>query len=146
MQQLRPDLTRFFNPKSIAIVGVSKRASSLGGMSYLNYLLDSGFPGRLYPINPQAKKILFLQSYPNLTSLPEMPELAIVCVPAAHVPSVLEECAQNGLKHIHILSAGFRETGTEEQKEMEEQYSLTLQELTPLLAQCFSFGSTREPL
>lgn len=121
MQQLRPDLTRFFNPKSIAIVGVSKRASSLGGMSYLNYLLDGGFPGRLYPINPRASEIRGLRVYPSLTSLPEVPELVIICVPAAQVPPVLEECARIGLKHIYILSAGFRETGTEEGRCLEEQ-------------------------
>jgi len=121
MERLRHDLTRFFSPKSIAIVGVSKRTSGLGGMSYLSYLLDRGFPGRLYPINPKAKEVRGLRVYPSLTSLPEVPELVIVSVRAAQVPSVLEECARNGLKHIHILSAGFRETGTEEGKRLEEQ-------------------------
>ena len=121
MQHLRPDLTRFFSPKSIAIVGVSKRVFGLGGMAYLSYLLDSGFPGRLYPINPKAKEVRGLRVYPSLTSLPEVPELVIVSVPAAQVPSVLEECARLGLKYIYVLSAGFRETGTEEGKRLEEQ-------------------------
>ncbi len=128
MERLGPDLTRFFSPKSIAIVGVSREASHLGGMSFLSYLLDGGFPGRLYPINPQAKKIGGLRAYPSLTSLPEVPELAIVCVPAPHVPSVLEECAQNGLKHIHILTAGFKETGTEEGERLEEQIAAIARE------------------
>jgi acyl-CoA synthetase (NDP forming) len=121
MEQLHPDLTRFFSPKSIAIVGVSKRIFGLGGMAYLRYLLDSGFPGRLYPINPKAREVRGLRVYPSLTSLPEVPELVIVSVPAARVPSVLEECARIGLKHIYILSAGFRETGTVEGKRLEEQ-------------------------
>ena len=121
MQQSRPDLTPFFHPKSIAIVGVSRGVSHFGGMSFLDRLLDSGFPGPLYPINPSATAIRGLRSYPSLTSLPEAPELVIICVPAAQVPSVLEECGLNGVKYIHILSAGFSETGFEQGKALEER-------------------------
>ena len=121
MQQSRPDLTPFFAPRSIAIVGVSRGASSLSGTSFLDRLLDSGFQGPLYPINPSATAIRGLRSYPSLTSLPEAPELVIVCIPAVQVPSVLEECGQNGLKYIHILSAGFSETGSEEGKALEKR-------------------------
>jgi acyl-CoA synthetase (NDP forming) len=121
MQQSRPDLTPFFHPKSIAIVGVSRGAAGLSGTSFLDRLLVSGFPGPLYPINPKATAIRGLRSYPSLTSLPDAPELVIVCIPAAQVPLVLEECGQNGLKHIHILSAGFSETGSEEGKALEER-------------------------
>ena len=102
-------------------MGVSRKGSRLGGMTFLGYLLESGFFGRLYPINPQAKKIRGIHAYPNLSSLPEVSELAIVCVAAPHVPSVLEDCARNGPKHIHILTAGFKETRTEEDEKLEKR-------------------------
>ena len=133
MQQSGLDLTPFFAPRSIAIVGVSRGASHFGGMSFLNHLLDGGFPGPIYPINPNATAIRGLRIYPSLTSLPEAPDLVILCVPAAHVPSVLEECARNGLKFIHILSAGFGETGSEQGKALEERVAAIAREMGLLI-------------
>jgi len=113
------DLEQFFNPGSIAIVGVSKGGFRFGGMSFLWKLQEAGFPGRIYPINPKATELGGLQAYPDLSSLPEVPDHAIVCVAARLVPSILEECGRIGLRHIHVLTAGFRETGTKEGKELE---------------------------
>jgi len=115
------DLMTFFNPRHIAIVGVTRSESSFGGMSFLQKLQESSFPGTLYCINPKATEIRGLPSYPNLSSLPLVPDLAMVCVPAAHVPSVLEECGRIGLRHIHILTSGFKEIGTEQGRQLEEQ-------------------------
>jgi acyl-CoA synthetase (NDP forming) len=114
-------MERFFNPKSIAIVGVSKGGFRFGGMSFLRKLQEAGFPGKLYPINPKADELGGIRAYPNLSSLPEVPDLAIVCVAARLVPSVLEECGQVGLRHVHVLTAGFRETATQEGIELEAQ-------------------------
>jgi len=85
--------------------------------------LESGFPGELYPINPKADEILGYKAYPNLSALPEIPDLTIICLSAPHVPGVLDECARIGLRHIHILSSGFKELGTPEGKELEEKVS-----------------------
>jgi len=115
------DLDKFFNPRSIAIIGVSRNTFSLGGLSYLTYLQESRFAGPLYPINPSAEEILGIKAYAGLTGLPRVPDLAIVCVAANRVPSVLEECARVGVTHIHILTAGFSETGTKEGKTLEEE-------------------------
>ena len=76
-------------------------------------LQQGGFRGKLYPINPKAKKIRGLKAYPDLFSLPGVPDLAIVCVAAGLVPSILEDCARIGLQHIHILTSGFKETGAD---------------------------------
>jgi len=116
-----PDLNKFFNPKSIAIVGVSSSSFHLGGLSYLIFLEESHFAGPIYPINPNATEIMGLKVYPDLRSLPEVPDLGIVCVTAKRVPAILEEGARIGLKHIHILTAGFTETGTREGEALEEQ-------------------------
>jgi len=113
------ELERFFDPKSIAIVGVSKGGFRFGGMSFLRKLQEAGFPGRIYPINPKAKELGGLEAYPDLSSLPEVPDLGIVCVAARGVPSVLEECGRVGLRNVHVLTAGFRETATKEGEELE---------------------------
>ncbi|UCE51045.1 MAG: CoA-binding protein [Desulfobacterales bacterium] len=115
------DIQKFFKPRHIAIVGVSAGEYKFGGMSFLMKLQDGGYPGRLYPINPKAKEIRGLKVYPDILSLPEVPDLAMVCVAAKFVPSVLEQCARIGLRHIHIFTSGFNETGLEEGKKLEGQ-------------------------
>ena len=117
----KTDLAQFFSPRSIAIVGVPRQNYRLGGLSYLNKFIEYGFPGKLYPINPKATEISGLTVYPDLSSLPDLPDLAIVCVTARQVPTILEECARIGLRHIHILSSGFKEIGTKEGDTLEQR-------------------------
>ena len=105
------DFDKFFNPARIAIIGVSTGEYKFGGSSFLHKLLDCGFPGNIYPVNPKSGEIRGLTIYPDLISLPEVPDLAIICVAAGLVPPVLETCARIGLRHIHIMTSGFRETG-----------------------------------
>jgi len=118
---MKNDLELFFKPKHIAIVGVARSGFSFGGMSFLQKLQEASFPGALYPINPNATEIQGLRAYPNLSSLPVVPDLAMVCVAAAQVSAILRECSRIGLRHIHILTSGFKEIGTEEGKRLEEE-------------------------
>jgi acyl-CoA synthetase (NDP forming) len=90
-------------------------------MSFLQKLREASFPGTLYPINPKATEILGLRAYPNLSSLPVVPDLAMVCVAAAQVPTVLKECGRIDLRYVHILTAGFKEIGTEEARQLEDE-------------------------
>jgi len=113
------DLGGFFKPQSIAIIGVSRTAMSFGGTSFLHHYLDTGYAGRLYPINPQASEVLGIKAYPSLTSLPEIPDLVMIAVQAAAVPAALQECARLGVRHVHVLTAGFSEIGTEEGRRLE---------------------------
>jgi acyl-CoA synthetase (NDP forming) len=115
------NLEPFFKPRHIAIVGVTRSEFSFGGLSFLKKLQEARFPGTLYCINPKATEIRGLPVYPNLPSLPVVPDLAMVCVAAAQVPAVLEECGQIGLRYIHILTSGFKEIGTEQGRQLEEQ-------------------------
>ncbi|MDO9516099.1 MAG: CoA-binding protein [Syntrophales bacterium] len=108
------DLAGFFKPKSIAIIGVSRSVSSFGGMSFLNHFLKAGYPGTIYPINPRADDVQGIRAYPDLASLPEIPDLVMIAIQAPAVPTILEECGRLGIRYIHILSAGFSELGTEE--------------------------------
>ena len=101
--------------------GSQVKTLNSGGSSFLAKLKESGFEGDLYPINPKAGEIQGLKAFPSLSSLPLVPDLAIVCVPAHHIPALLNECARIGLKHIHILSSGFKELGTFEGITIEEE-------------------------
>ena len=115
------ELGGFFKPGSIALVGVSREAASLGGTSFLQHYLAAEYPGRLYPINPKATEILGLKAYPSLLSLPEVPDLVMIAVRADLVPASLEECARVGVRYVHVLTAGFSETGTPEGRELEKK-------------------------
>ena len=117
----RTDFQKFFTPAQIAIIGVSTGEYKFGGMSFLIKLQEGGFGGKIYPVNPKAKQIRNLKAYPDLLSLPEVPDLAIVCVAARYVPAVLEDCARSGLSHIHILTSGFKETGLEDGRRLEKR-------------------------
>lgn len=99
----------FFDPRSIAVVGAS---TSRGGNHLLQNVLR-GHRGPVYPVNPNHQEIEGLRCYPKVESIPEEVELAVVFVPAAEVPGVLEDCARKGVKRVMIQSAGFAEVGPE---------------------------------
>ena len=112
---------KIFFPESIAIVGISRTYSGLGGQFFLKNLQRAGYAGRIYLINPTTREINGLPVYPDITALPEAADLAIVCVPARFVPPVLEECARKGIRNVHILTSGFKELGTPEGIQLEKE-------------------------
>lgn len=99
-------------PKSIAVIGASTRRESLGG-KVLRNLLDGGFTGTVYPVNPKAKSVQSIRAYPSVADLPEPAELALIIVPRDGVLPVLKECGEAGVKAVIVISAGFGETGGE---------------------------------
>jgi acyl-CoA synthetase (NDP forming) len=115
------DLETFFDPKSVAVVGVSRRAGAFGGAVFLRKYREAGFKGALYPVHPEAGEIDGLRAYPSLSSLPQVPGLVIVAVKAELVPSVLEECARIGARHVHVFASGFSEIGTREGADLERR-------------------------
>ncbi|MBE9472435.1 MAG: acetate--CoA ligase family protein, partial [Chloroflexi bacterium] len=83
-------------------------------------LNEGGYPGRLYPVNPKAEKILGLKAYPSVLDIPDPVDLAVVVIPYRFVPAVLEQCGQKGIPAVVVISAGFREAGREGlEREME---------------------------
>jgi acyl-CoA synthetase (NDP forming) len=114
-----------FPPRNIAIVGVSRTeaASAPGytGLGVLCILIQAGFPGNLYPVNPYASVIEGLHVYPKLTSIPERLDLVIVTVPPAAVPEVVRDCVDAKVLNVQICTSGFSETGQEEGKRLEEE-------------------------
>jgi acyl-CoA synthetase (NDP forming) len=105
---------KIFSPESVAIVGISRTQSGLGGQFFLKNLQRAGYPGRIYLIHPTAREINGMPVVPNLTALPEAVDLAIVCVPAHQVSPVLEECCTKKIHNVHLLTSGFKELGTPE--------------------------------
>jgi acetyl-CoA synthetase (ADP-forming)/acetyltransferase len=113
-EEQRQIFARIFSPRSLAIVGISRTYSGLGGQFLLGNLQRAGYSRPIYLINPTEANIGGLSAFPNVTSLPEPVDLAIICVPAQSVPPILEECGNKGIQNIHIQSAGFKELGTPE--------------------------------
>ncbi len=106
------DLTQFFCPRSIAVVGASRKEGSVGHALVRN-LIYGGYTGVIYPVNPNAKGIQSIPCFPNLQSLPDPAELVVAVVPAPHVEGVLLQAAELGSRHVLVISAGFKEIGGE---------------------------------
>jgi acetate---CoA ligase (ADP-forming) len=97
-------------PRSIAVIGASRMSNTIGHQIFGN-LLRYGFTGAAYPVNPNATSIQSVRAYPDVGSLPERPDLAIVVVPKDRVLRVVESCGQAGIPGLVVISAGFREVG-----------------------------------
>ena len=102
----------FFEPKSVALVGVPRRTGR-AAFNILETLVSCGYPGDLYPVNPNADSILGLKVYPQIESLRYGIELAIIMVPRGMVLSTVRSCAKQGIKAAIIVSDGFAEAGNE---------------------------------
>ncbi|MCK4486665.1 MAG: acetate--CoA ligase family protein [Desulfobacterales bacterium] len=103
-------LQHFFNPSSVAVIGASQNPAKIG-YDILNNIVQYGYGGAIYPINPRAPEILGHKAYPDLASVPSEIDLAVVAVPAAAVMGVLEQCGRKGVDSVIVITAGFKETG-----------------------------------
>lgn len=113
------ELDRLFNPSSLAIVGASKDERKSGGR-FLKSFIDSGFKGKLYPVNPKESELMGLRNYHSVLDIPGEVDLAYVTVPAKAVPQVMAECSQKGVRFAVVHGVGFSELGAEG-KELEEE-------------------------
>ncbi|MBI1889355.1 MAG: GNAT family N-acetyltransferase [Burkholderiales bacterium] len=99
------NLHYLFAPKSVAIIGASKRPYSVGA-TVLRNIVAAGFHGKIYPVNPKYDNLADLKTYPNISRLPEAPELAVICTPPATIPELVEELGRRGTKAAIVLTAG----------------------------------------
>lgn len=106
------NLTSFFNPKSIAIIGASKSPEKIGNVIVKN-IISSGYTGKVFPINPREKEINGLLCYPSINMAPAPVELAVISVPSPIVLDVAKACGQSGVNNLVVITAGFKETGKE---------------------------------
>lgn len=109
---VRSPLHDILAPSGIAVVGASADPTKRGYKAMVG-LINGGYQGHIYPINPKADHILGVKAWPSLTEMPGRPELALLCTPAASVPALIAECGRRGVKGAVILASGFGETGEE---------------------------------
>ena len=105
-------LEPFFKPKTVAVIGVSRQPRKFGHVIFKNFK-DSEFKGKVFPVNPKAEAILGTKAYASVNEIPDEVDLAVIAVPAAVVPSVIDECLSKGVKAAVIISGGFKEIGDE---------------------------------
>lgn len=121
MESEHQDLGYIFYPRAVAVAGASKRPGFTPGKGFLQALLRSGYRGRIYPLNPSGGEILGLKAYTNILEVPETVDHVICCIPAPHTPQLMKECVAKGVGVVHLFTAGFGETGTEEGRRLEEE-------------------------
>ncbi len=110
-------LTGLLRPKSVAIVGASTTPGKIGHTVVKN-LIESGYQGGIYPINPSADEILGLKVYKSVLDIPEPVDAAAITVPAKFVLDVAKECGEKGVKGLIVITSGFSEVG---ETEMEQE-------------------------
>ena len=115
----RASMRPFFHPRAVAVIGASRDPESLGYRT-LHALVLNRFQGPVYAINPKAPSIGAIPAYPNVRSLPQPVDLAIVLVPKQHVTAVVEDCAAAGVRAVVVITAGFAETGEEGRARQDE--------------------------
>ena len=103
-------LDPLFRPRSIAVIGTSRRPGTIG-WQILDNLLTHGYQGVVYPVNPNARAIHSVRAWPSVTEIPDEIDLAVVVVPPEHVLGVVDECGAKGVKGLVVITAGFREIG-----------------------------------
>ncbi|MFW6170990.1 MAG: acetate--CoA ligase family protein [Planctomycetota bacterium] len=106
------DVSKFFCPGSIAVVGASRKEGSVGHALVRN-LIHGGYTGVIYPVNPKAKGIQGIPCFPDLASIGFAPDMVAVVLPARYVEPVMHQAADIGTRHVLVISAGFKEVGGE---------------------------------
>lgn len=107
---MKLQLDKIFKPQAIAVIGASSRANSLG-FSILKNIIQGGFKGKLYPVNPKYADVQGLKCEASVQDIDGAIDLAVIATPIHTIVQILEECGQKGIQGALILSVGFRELG-----------------------------------
>jgi acetyltransferase len=108
----RHPLDAIFAPHTVAVIGATERPGSVGRTVLWN-LIRHPFGGMVFPINPRRSSVLGIKTYPHVADTPEPVDLAVVVTPAATIPDIIQECAEVGVNGAIVISAGFKETGSD---------------------------------
>jgi acetyl coenzyme A synthetase (ADP forming)-like protein len=112
-------LEPFFRPATVAVVGASTRRGSIGGELFRN-ILEAGFAGVAYPVNPKAASVAGVRAYPSVADIPDPVDLAVFCLPGESVLDEAETAMRRGTRALCVISAGFAETGTDGLRRQEQ--------------------------
>jgi acyl-CoA synthetase (NDP forming) len=106
-------MNRLMNPRSVAVIGASDQAGKIGN-SIMKNLINGGYEGEIYPINPKADEIQGRKAYKSVGDVPGEVDVAVFAVPAKFVPAALTECGKKGVTAAVMIPSGFAETGNVE--------------------------------
>lgn len=109
-QQAEALLASVMNPRSVAVIGASADANKVGGRP-IDFMLKHGYDGAIYPVNPTRTQVQGLPCYSSIEALPQVPDMAIIAVPADRAVSAVKACASQGTSVAVVLTSGFGETG-----------------------------------
>ncbi|MFO8050778.1 MAG: acetate--CoA ligase family protein [Thermoplasmatota archaeon] len=125
----KTDLTRFFDPRNVAVVGASNSKEKIGFKTF-NNLYHGGFAGGMFPINLNGEDVCGKKGYRKLEDVPVEIDLALICIPARFVKDALVECGRKGVPFVVIITSGFKEIGNvemeEELVEVARQYGIRI--------------------
>lgn len=116
VDQLKP----FMEPESVALIGVT-RYTGLLAFNILENMLDSGYQGKIYPVNPNASEILGIKAYPTIRDVPGEVDLAVISTPRDLVPKIIKDCIVRGIKSIVVVGQGFIDANDEEGRQLQEK-------------------------
>ncbi|MFX1318021.1 MAG: acetate--CoA ligase alpha subunit [Promethearchaeota archaeon] len=125
------NLDHIFNPKNIAVIGASEEEGSVGHILMRNLAMN-GFGEKVFPVNIRRTEVMGIKAYPTVGEISQPIDLAIIATPAKTVPEIVEECGKKGIRGIIIISAGFKEIGSEglalekELIELKKKYNLRI--------------------
>lgn len=105
-------LSKFFNPNGVALIGASSNPKKLS-YGILANMIQYGYRGNIYPVNPGNEEILNLKCYPDISKVPDPVELAVIILPAPQIPDIINACGIRGIKTVIVISGGFKELSTE---------------------------------
>ena len=139
-------LEYFFNPQSVAVIGASRNSAKVG-YSILSNIIESGYRGKIYPVNPKAEEVLGYKCYSSVFEIDDDLDLAIIALPARFVNQTITECAEKNLKSAIVISAGFKEIGIEGARLERELISLCNKYKIDLLGpNCLGMINTFTPI
>lgn len=105
-------MKKFLEPRSVALIGISSKVGK-GSLNLFENLVEMGFPGKIYPINPNAQQLLGQKVFPNILSVSGEIDLAVIMTARQIVPNVLEQCVKKGIDSVVIITQGFAEADEE---------------------------------
>jgi acyl-CoA synthetase (NDP forming) len=114
-----PSLEPLLRPRSVAIIGASDDPTRIGGRP-LRYMMEAGFAGAIYPVNPRRPRVQGLDAYPDIADVPGSVDFALLALPAAACVRAVEACAAKGVRAMVIFSSGFAEVGSEGRERQEQ--------------------------
>ncbi|MFC5263857.1 acetate--CoA ligase family protein [Kribbella qitaiheensis] len=112
-EEIQTAMTRIMKPRAVAVIGASNEAGKIGN-SVMKNLVNGGYQGEIYPINPKGGEVLGLKAFPSITDVPGDVDVAVFAVPAKFVAGALEQCGQKGVAGAILIPSGFAETGEQE--------------------------------